>query len=243
MDPKYAAAYRELYEQHWWWRARERFLLERLEEQAAESDAKETRRILDVGCGDALFFDRLAEFGRVQGVEPDESILSEGPWRSDIHAGTLETFSTDAPFDWILMLDVLEHIPEPDRALRRARGLAADGAKLFVTVPAFQTLWSRHDELNRHHARYTRATLSALLTESGWRPLEMGYFFYWLAPLKLLVKLGERLFPGRPEVESVPPAPLNRLALGLSVLEQHLLGQLPVPFGTSLYATSIRADS
>lgn len=259
MDPSYAAAYRNLYERHWWWRARERFLLDRLEVEAeveretelqataavaveADGRAHPARRILDVGCGDALFFDRLSVFGRVEGIEPDADVLSDGPWRSAIHAGTLESFDTDARYQWILMLDVLEHIPEPGAALRRAREFATNGATLFVTVPAFQILWSRHDELNHHHARYDRGTLSELLTESGWRPLEMEYFFHWPAPLKLLIKLAERLVPGRPKVESVPPAPINRLALGLSLLEQRLLGPLPVPFGTSLYARSVRAD-
>ena len=35
------------------------------------------RRILDAGCGDGLFFDRLARFGRVEGLEPDASLLAD----------------------------------------------------------------------------------------------------------------------------------------------------------------------
>lgn len=236
MDPGYAAAYRELYERHWWWRAREAFLLERLR---AASGGETDRRILDVGCGDALFFDELAAFGTVRGVEPDVHVLSEGPWRAAIHAGTLETLSAAGPFDWILMLDVLEHIETPGATLTRARELALDGASLFLTVPAFESLWTRHDDLNHHFTRYDRSSLAAVLAGSGWELAESEYFFHWLAPLKLLLRLKEKLVPGDYHVERVPPRPINQVALWLSAVEQRLLPGRRVPFGTSLYARAV----
>lgn len=240
MDPDYAAAYRDFYERHWWWRGRERFLLERLDEQA---DDRTDRRILDVGCGDALFFDELSAYGTVRGIEPDADVLSDGPWRPAIHAGTLETFSADTPFDWILMLDVLEHLPEPERALIRARELSDDDASLFITVPAFQSLWTRHDDLNHHYARYDRSSLASLLAGTGWVAVEMEYFFHWLAPLKWLIRLKERLVAGAPKVETVPPRPVNAIALAVCVTEQRLLSGLGIPFGTSVYARCVTAQA
>ncbi|HSM08688.1 MAG TPA: class I SAM-dependent methyltransferase [Gemmatimonadota bacterium] len=239
MDPSYAAAYRELYERHWWWRAREAFLLERLR---AASGGGVGRRILDVGCGDALFFDELAAFGTVRGVEPDADVLSEGPWRHAIHAGTLETFSPEGPFDWILMLDVLEHIETPGATLARAREFAADGASLFLTVPAFESLWTRHDDLNYHFRRYNRSAFLQVLSGTGWELAESEYFFHWLAPLKLLVKLKERLVKGDLEVESVPSRPLNAVALAVSTVERRVFSRLQLPFGTSLYARCVASS-
>ena len=237
MDPDYAAAYRDLYERHWWWRARERFLLRRLESDAeASSVSAGERRILDIGCGDALFFDQLTRFGTVRGVEPDTALLSDGPWRTAIHAGTLESYTTEAGHDWLLMLDVLEHVSEPVTTLREARGVATPSATLYLTVPAFEALWTRHDDLNHHHVRYDRESLRSVLHQGGWRPTEMTYFFHWLAPLKLLVRLKERVLATRPRVETVPVPPFNALAYQVSVLEQKLLAPLHLPFGTSLYA-------
>lgn len=233
MDPAYAAAYADLYERHWWWRAREEFLLRRLAKRAG---GRSDRRILDIGCGDALFFDRLSEFGEVQGIEPDARLLSDGRWRSAIHVGTLDDFPAREPFDWLLMFDVLEHIAEPAQALRRAAALAAPDASLFVTVPAFEALWTKHDELNRHHARYDRSGLARLVRTAGWEPVELEYFFHWLAPFKLLVRLREAIFSGEPDVESVPVGPINRAVLALSRAEQRTIGRLGLPFGTSLYA-------
>jgi hypothetical protein len=64
---------------------------------------------------------------------------------------------------------------------------------------------------------------------------ESEYFFHWLAPLKLLVRLKERLVRGHPEVEAVPPRPLNATALAISTLERQALSRFGLPFGTSLY--------
>ena len=42
--------------------------------------------ILDVGCGDGLFFDRLHEMGEVEGIEPDASLVDpQGAHRHRIH--------------------------------------------------------------------------------------------------------------------------------------------------------------
>src|SRR5438045_7619127 len=115
----YGNAYRELYERHWWWRAREKMLLDILR---TNQPVGGWRRILDVGCGDGLFFDRLLEFGDVQGVEPSGCLVNDlGKHRSRIHVGTFDAgLRLEQPFSLILMLDVLEHMPEPVRAIRYA---------------------------------------------------------------------------------------------------------------------------
>ena len=60
MDAEYALNYRELYENHWWWRARERFILATIEGLRPQGN---WGSILDVGCGEGVFFDRLSKFG------------------------------------------------------------------------------------------------------------------------------------------------------------------------------------
>lgn len=240
MDPAYAAAYRNLYENHWWWRARETYLLARLDECDAVGEAD--RRILDIGCGDGLFFDELARYGKVWGLEPDSAIVSNGPRRSRIHVGLLdETFRPESPFDWILALDVLEHVEDARAFLDRTEALLAKGGRFWLTVPAFPFLWTRHDELNHHFRRYTKRSLEEALAEAGLEPVEMHYFFHWLAPLKLAVRLKESVVSGPAEVETVPPRQLNRLARKASVLEQRLFSRLRLPFGSSLFALCRRS--
>ena len=71
--------------------------------------ASRRERILDIGCGDALFFDRLAEFGEVEGVEPCLDLISPGnPHRDRIYVCPFdENFRPGKQYSLILMLDVL----------------------------------------------------------------------------------------------------------------------------------------
>jgi SAM-dependent methyltransferase len=236
MHPEYATRYGDLYERHWWWRAREQVILDAL---ARYRPAGGWGAALDVGCGDGLFFDRLGELAReVEGVEPDAGLVSEaGPYRSRIHLGPFDrTFRPGKRYSLIVMLDVLEHLPAPAEALGLARELLEPGGALLVTVPALRALWTHHDDLNHHLTRYTRRELEGLLAQGGFEIRELRYFFYWTAPAKLLVRLAERglRLPARPA--GVPPGPINRALYLLSRLEERTLGRIGLPFGSSLIA-------
>lgn len=239
MRSEYAEAYAELYRRHWWWRAREDYLVGVLQRYLRGRGAA---RILDVGCGAGLFFDRLAAFGSVRGVEADETLRTGRPEVDDrIHWGTLDSFRADAPFDAVLMLDVLEHMADPLPPLRRARELVAPEGLLVATVPAFRILWTRHDDLNEHVERYTRRTFGDLLRTAGWRVEILRYFFHWTFPVKLAVRLVESLGSARPDgpaLPRIPPRPINRALYRLSRLEQTYLEPAGLPFGSSLLAVA-----
>ena len=162
MDAQYAAAYPELYRRHWWSRVREEILLRNIRNILA---AVPEARILDVGCGAALFFDALESFGHVEGVESDRAAVEgSGRWRSRIVVGNLDgAYKPAAPFDLILMLDVLEHIQDTDQLLRDASKILTPASRTTPTSPSprFLSAWA-----SRHSAR-SKA--------NNWRP-------HWLAP-------------------------------------------------------------
>lgn len=236
----YLAKYRDLYQRHWWWRAREKLILKNLRAHQPEGGWK---TILDVGCGDGLFFDRLMAFGDVEGVEPTAALLSEdGPHRSRIHVCPFdESFQPGKEFQLILMLDVLEHLADPAAALRRALALLAPGGMVFVTVPAFRTLWTNHDVVNGHVTRYTRRSFEEVARQAGLCTQGESYFFQWLFPLKFAVRLKERIMSTPPRPASVPPAWINKPAYWLSRLEQFTWGALPWPLGSSLMVWGTKA--
>lgn len=236
MDERYIARYPELYERHWWWRARERSILDALRRSAP---AGRWQRILDVGCGDGLFFDRLAELGEVEGVDPAAD--PNGRWASRIHVGAFDaSFDRGQRYSLILFLDVLEHFDRPEEALHTAAGLLEEGGSILITVPAFPQLWTRHDELNQHRMRYTKRTLGTLLTSAGFELSDAQYLFQMLAAAKLMLRGWERAVTAEPALPRVPAAPIN---LGLALAcewEARVLAPLRLPFGSSLLAVARR---
>lgn len=238
MEATYAAAYPQLYREHWWWRVRERILLRKISQVLAGSrDA----RILDVGCGAGLWFDTLEAFGRVEGVEFDPiAVEQSGRWRDRIHLGELDTFRSDGGYDLILMLDVLEHMRQPEALLRQSVALLAPGGAMVITVPAFNWLWTAHDDLNHHVTRYTAAEIARLVRTSGLDIRERRYLFQSLILPKLFVRAKEALSGSPASVPRIPRRLLNRGLEAWFRCEHAVAGRLP--FGSSVIVIARRAD-
>lgn len=233
MDCAYLAQYKQLYQHHWWWRAREAFLLGLLGE-LIPTPGRET--ILDVGCGPGLFFDELSRFGTIEGVESDPELVRQaGRWTSRIHQARFDgQFHAPRSYSLILMLDVLEHLERPELALANARELLSDQGLVVITVPAHRALWTTHDDLNAHRTRYSRSTLEPLVRGAGLNVLRSRYFFQALALAKLLVRLRERLLGSRPSLPTIPPPLVNEALYRFCRLEQRLPLVNRLPVGSSL---------
>jgi SAM-dependent methyltransferase len=242
VQDEYARHYRTLWDRHWWWRSRESYLL-RWVARLCQEPQRGGLRILDVGCGDGLFFDRLERFGRVEGVEPDASLVSDPRWRDRIRVAAVgEGALPRSAYDLVLMLDVLEHIADDRAALAEVRGALKPGGHLLLTVPALRVLWSRHDEVNEHHRRYHRRGLTRLLGSAGFAVRDVRYFFAWtVAPLLVRRWLSPAGGTGRRRLAAdvattVPPAPVNHF-LTLVSRGDHALGRVVRwPLGSSLMA-------
>jgi 2-polyprenyl-3-methyl-5-hydroxy-6-metoxy-1,4-benzoquinol methylase len=239
LEAEYARRYRDLYTRHWWWRSREEAILGVLHRHFSTNAGL---RILDIGCGDGVFFDRLAEFGEVDGVEPDEGLVNaQGQHRARIRIAPFDsTFHSTERYSLILMLDVLEHLDNPGEALRHACSLLTPSGALLLTVPAFQILWTNHDVINHHHLRYRRRIMRPLLRRAGFAILEERYWYQWTCPVKLAIRLAESVFRRRPAVARVPPAWINGPLYWISRVEQQTFGAMGTPFGSSLMVYCVK---
>lgn len=233
MDERYCEAYRGLFEKHWWWRSRNEFILEKLRE-LQPSDG--WQRILDVGCGDGLFFDRLAEFGEVEGVEPSLQLVNPAnPHRRNIYVCPFDSnFRPNKLYSLILMLDVLEHLPDATSALIHAVELLSSGGVFIATLPAFMSLWTNHDVLNHHYTRYTKGSFSRVAQTSGLCIYEQRYIYHWMFPAKLCTRFLETMAPSEPTPAKTPPKWLNNMFYAVSRVEQRTISRFPMPFGSSL---------
>jgi SAM-dependent methyltransferase len=246
MNSTYANKYRDLYRTHWWWRAREQYVLHWIQRLAASAHFG---MILDVGCGDGLLFDQLHRFGEVWGIEPDGSVLTtDSRWRQRIETVPFgPTYSSEKRFDLVLMLDVLEHIPDDQASLHRAHDLLRPGGIALITVPALPGLWSYHDRVNHHYRRYTRESVRELIARTPFECRCIRYFFAWTVLPLLLRRI---LYPANGSQQDdaqsydvrTPRPLLNRLLLVLCELEQRFLSRQRVPLGSSLIAILQRSE-
>ena len=167
MNENYGAEYASLYAEHWWWRSRESMIVDVIR----RLNVPVPTTVLDVGCGDAVAFPALSQFGTVVGIEIDRSLVSEGnPHAKMIHHEPLgDPVYRGRQFGLITALDVIEHIKDDRQAVADMVDMLIPGGILVVTVPAFMSLWDKHDVINHHFRRYTsRQVLDARGCPAGW---------------------------------------------------------------------------
>lgn len=145
-------------------------------------------RVLDVGCGAGHLGEALkTSWGArtVTGVELDAGAAEEAERHLDrVLQGDVESLTLEfAPgeFDLILFADLLEHLVDPWRFLRRATGWMIPGGHVCVSVPNVRQLrvlldlavrdrWRYRDSgiLDRTHLRFfTRSTARDLVRGAG----------------------------------------------------------------------------
>ena len=199
-------AYNEHYhheEAHWWFRGRLRIIWALL----GRAGLPPRPRVLDAGCGTGR---NLVEFGRLgpaSGVDASETAVEFCRRRGldGVQLGRLEALPfDDRSFDLLLACDVLEHVVDDAPALAELRRVAAPGAHLLITVPAYHWLWSKHDVQLHHHRRYTLRELRIRARAAGWEPIADSYFMTILLPAVAATRLLDRV-TGR-----TPASDLNR---------------------------------
>lgn len=154
--------------------------------------------LLDVGGGNGFQARHLQENGQpVVLIEPSPAGCRNAVGRGieNVLEGTLQAFAVpDHRIAALSMFDVLEHLADPDAMLEECRRVLKPGGHLYLTVPAYQALWSDEDIFARHERRYTRASLTRELERAGFEISYIGYYFRILVlPILLLRALPFRL--------------------------------------------------
>ena len=169
MNPEMYDAHDRLEDRHWWFEGRRRVIREVLQRHLLP---RAKRRILDVGCGTGGMFPMLGQFGEVDGAEHSPDALARA--RRKFPKRRIETCSLpdqlpEGMWDVVTAFDVIEHLDDPIASLRSMRSRLPFDGQVVVTVPAFQFLWSKHDEVNHHRRRYSRLDLVSQLSTAGLR--------------------------------------------------------------------------
>jgi SAM-dependent methyltransferase len=197
-------------------------------------------RILEVGAGHGSFSDRLAAMGGELVVcEPSDrgnAVLKERfgrrPDVTVLHADLAGAVDAQ-PFDSIVLINVLEHIDDDEKALRLISNGLRPGGHVALFVPAFEMLYSRYDHAIGHHRRYRAGELGRKVEKSGMRVVESKYvnslgFMAWLGGARIL-----GLQPTKPVLAQT----YDRLAVPIV---RRAEARAEPRFGQSLFVAAVR---
>ena len=239
MDLKEAAILGDSLDSHWYYTSKGRALLQMLNGVRGDS-------VLDVGAGSGIFARQLLDAGICQRAVcvdtryPNERVeqYNDGEIRFTRKAGRVKA-------DIVLMMDVLEHVDDDVGLLKDyAKNLRPED-RLVITVPAFQFLWSGHDEFLEHRRRYTRRQLESAVRAANLEPMNSGYFFGLLFPIAAAQRLIDRWLLGKRLAEprsllSVQSKALNTALIALHDVERKFVFPFNRIGGLSVFCVARR---
>lgn len=171
--------------EHWYYRAKS----EALDRVIGPMPAT----VLDVGAGAGFFSRHLLDRGVGCSTCVDPGYDGD---HDEVHAGKPLLFRRNAPkaeAELVLMMDVLEHVEDDVGLVAEYISAARPGTRFVITVPAFNWMWSSHDDFLEHKRRYTLSSLASVLCHAGLKLEGTRYLYGMLLPLAALTRLPERL--------------------------------------------------
>ena len=227
---------------HFWFTARRYAIIKMLKAAFAPETLGKGVLGVDVGCGTGFTAVSLTESGfPTLGVDVYDGFSEFKKLKKGLGfvQGSIFSIEPEPEFDFLLLLDVLEHVEDDAGFLEQSMKLVKPGGVAIITSPAFSWLWSSADDYAGHLRRYTKKTMQDLIRKLG-PPVQvevLSYFYgttllpYWmsrLAPQKEGAAVLKR--------ESELPKWLNRALDGLLKTESSLLRRGGLPLGSSVFA-------
>lgn len=141
-------------------------------------------RLLDVGCAMGFLLGVARGLGYdVRGLDPNEAAVARArtEFGDCVLAGALDEHAfAGEHFDVITLIDVLEHVPDPEALLATLAGRLASGGVVAAVLPdtgswVHRVLGSRWPHYTDEHLFYWSArNLSRFLVARGWRVRELS---------------------------------------------------------------------
>lgn len=217
---------------HWWFEGKRRVINSIISKKIIPH---KNSHILEIGSGTGSNLPVLSQYGNVTAMELDD--YARETIRDNSCAAKVKGWLPDGlgeisgqTFDLICMFDVLEHVENDGESLEALKPYLNYDGKIFITVPAYQWLFSVHDKNLGHYRRYTRGGLVRLLREHGFNVTYSGYMNTFLFPLMMIARFFNTTGTG------IPGFGLNKIFTAIYSSESILIPKIAFPFGGTVTA-------
>ena len=184
---------------NWLHRGRRKLLNSCLSPYCQSKVKKNThRRILEIGAGSGKNIEILSKYGAVDAIEIEPlatKILENNPDVQRLYLNKVP-FPLNQKYDIICAMDFLEHVDNDKEVFSWMVDHLKDNGLIFVTVPAYQLLFSYHDIALGHYRRYRLKQLLSLGVDRI-SLIKKGYFNFFLFPIATLSRILDCMRPGR----------------------------------------------
>jgi 2-polyprenyl-3-methyl-5-hydroxy-6-metoxy-1,4-benzoquinol methylase len=104
------------------------------------------KTLLDIGAASGIFLDLADRCGyRIEGIEPSAFLVQEAArlFGLKLHNGTVEEFNPGKRYAVVTLLDIIEHLVDPDAFMDSVDNLIEDNGLLVIVTPDVDSLAAR----------------------------------------------------------------------------------------------------
>jgi SAM-dependent methyltransferase len=137
-------------------------------------------RVLDIGGGTGTLLtavkksDSRINFTQIVDIDLEAQVIAQENGHKYFN-GTIESFEDKSPYDVILMINLIEHVAQPDIILKKAASLLTPTGIIIIKTPNYKSLDARLFQKSywgglhcpRHWVLFTKKSITNLANNSG----------------------------------------------------------------------------
>lgn len=138
--------------------------------------------VLEVGCGVGSFTKLIDDHGNFDSLysidisQPAIDFIKTKKFKNKIKIECIDLINAEGSYDFILCMNVMEHVEDDKNFFRKLTGLLKKDGVLFLLVPSHMFLYSNFDKAAGHFKRYAKKDMNSAELPSGIKLIDQYYF-------------------------------------------------------------------